>query len=204
MSLNMLLFSQLGILTEDSKSCCWIVWILKFRTLKIELILVIKCQVKMFLYVHIISGIHTKLWSAFRAGTVLATLDINKAKTKFHLITRRQYDSTERGQFFQGWIVLAILQNFVQFLIFFLAASTSLERSEAVKRDYCKYFQTSPCRKIFKNQICWEIHQFSNKRINVNHSYLWCSYFPLKYILIVMFIFPPQIHIDKHAPRYFL
>ena len=140
----------------------------------------------MFLYVHIISGIQTKLWSAFRAGTVLATLDINKAKTKFHLITRRQYDSTERGQFFQGWIVLAILQNFVQFLIFFLAASTSLERSEAVKRDYCKYFQTSPCRKYLEirnvGKFIWtSVEQQKNK----------CQPF-----LLVMFIFPPQIHID--------
>ena len=140
----------------------------------------------MFLYVHIISGIHTKLWSAFRAGTVLATLDINKAKTKFHLITRRQYDSTERGQFFQGWIVLAILQNFVQFLIFFLAASISLERSEAVKMDYCKYFQTSPCRKIFEKQKCWEII-----RTSVEQQMKKCQPF-----LLVMFIFPPQIHID--------
>ena len=110
----------------------------------------------------------------------------NKAKTKFHQITRRQYDSTERGQFFQGWIVLAILQNFVQFLIFFLAASTSLERSEAVKRDYCKYFQTSPCRKIFEKQKCWEII-----RTSVEQQMKKCQPF-----LLVMFIFPPQIHID--------
>ena len=110
----------------------------------------------------------------------------NKAKTKFHQITRRQYDSTERGQFFQGWIVLAILQNFVQFLIFFLAASTSLERSEAVKRDYCKYFQTSPCREYLEirnvGKFIWtSVEQQKNK----------CQPF-----LLVMFIFPPQIHID--------